>query len=247
MVALPSQQPAPQDHVHRRTPPDAVETVSIQDGAVTSAKIADGTIASGDLNASAFGSVGQITSIDVGDAAAAGATGKIADAGHQHAFNAWPPGSIILTGRTTADTGWLLCDGAAVSRTGATLALFNAIGTTYGVGDGSTTFNLPDTRGRFPLGKATAGTGSTLGGTGGLIDHVHALDSATSHARVRLDDPTDQLSSEVKATANWTRNAGVSVAGVNNTGATDNVGARLGGNSDVANPPFQTFNYQIKT
>lgn len=52
-------------------------------------------------------------------------------------------GDIIGTGPTTARTGFLLCDGAAVSR--AKYAdLFAAIGTTYGVGDGSTTFNLPD-------------------------------------------------------------------------------------------------------
>jgi microcystin-dependent protein len=74
--------------------------------------------------------------------------------------------------------GWLLCDGSQVSRvTYATL--FAEIGTTHGAGDGSTTFNLPDMRGRFPLGVATAGTGSTLGATGGAIDHTHTAGDHT--------------------------------------------------------------------
>jgi len=82
------------------------------------------------------------------------------------------PGMIIPTGRTTADTGFVLCDGSAISRT-TYATLFGVIGTTFGAGNGTTTFNIPDLRGRFPLGKATSGTGSTLGGTGGSIDHTH--------------------------------------------------------------------------
>jgi hypothetical protein len=76
-------------------------------------------------------------------------------------------------------SGWLLCDGSQVSRT-TYVSLFGLIGTTYGVGDGITTFNLPDFRGKFPLGKATAGTGSTLGATGGSIDLVHTFSGSGS-------------------------------------------------------------------
>ncbi len=65
--------------------------------------------------------------------------------------------------------GFLLADGSAVSRTTYDL-LFAAIGETYGVGDGSTTFNLPDLRGRMIMGKD--GT-SALGDTGGALDHTH--------------------------------------------------------------------------
>ena len=62
-----------------------------------------------------------------------------------------PTGSIIMYGAATAPTGWLECDGSAVSRT--TYAdLFAVIGTTFGEGDGSTTFNLPDLRGEFVRG-----------------------------------------------------------------------------------------------
>jgi microcystin-dependent protein len=85
-----------------------------------------------------------------------------------------PPGLIKMYGGSSAPRGHLMCDGTAYSRT--TYAdLFAIIGTSYGAGDGSTTFNVPDYRQRFPLGKAASGTGSTLGGTGGTIDHGHSV------------------------------------------------------------------------
>lgn len=61
---------------------------------------------------------------------------------------ALPAGSIIQFGASTPPTGYLACEGAAVSRT-TYAALFAAIGTAWGVGDGTTTFNLPDMRGEF--------------------------------------------------------------------------------------------------
>src|SRR3990167_10544352 len=67
-------------------------------------------------------------------------------------------GLIVPYGSSTPPNGWLLCNGDAISRT--TYApLFSHIGTAFGVGDGSTTFNVPDLRGRAPIG---AGTGSGL-------------------------------------------------------------------------------------
>ena len=62
-----------------------------------------------------------------------------------------PTGSVIPYAGKSAPDGWLLCDGAAVSRT-TYAALFTVIGTTFGSGDGSTTFNLPDLRGRVAVG-----------------------------------------------------------------------------------------------
>ena len=72
-------------------------------------------------------------------------------------------GEIRMFGGSSAPTDFLLCDGSAVSRT--TYAdLFAVIGTTYGAGDGSTTFNVPDLRTKVPVG---AGTGIALGSAGG--------------------------------------------------------------------------------
>lgn len=69
-------------------------------------------------------------------------------------------GTIIAFGGSTAPDGFLSCDGSAVSRT--TYAdLFTAISTTWGVGDGSTTFNLPDLRETALIGIGTRGSGVT--------------------------------------------------------------------------------------
>lgn len=73
-----------------------------------------------------------------------------------------PAGTVNLTARSTAAPGYLLCDGAAVSRT-TYAGLFSAIGTVYGAGDGSTTFNLPDLQGRVPVGKGTHASVDVLG------------------------------------------------------------------------------------
>ena len=89
-----------------------------------------------------------------------------------------PVGTLIPYAGSTVPTGWLLCDGTAISRSTYT-TLFGVVSTTYGSGDGATTFNLPDLRQRFPLGKAASGTGSTLGATGGAIDHTHTGPSHT--------------------------------------------------------------------
>lgn len=83
-----------------------------------------------------------------------------------------PAGTVCATARATAPDGWSMCNGAAISRT-AYADLFAAIGTTFGAGDGSTTFNKPDLRQRFPIGMAASGTGAVLGETGGAVDHVH--------------------------------------------------------------------------
>jgi len=83
------------------------------------------------------------------------------------------PGFITEYGGATAPAGWLLCDGSAVSRT-TYAALFAAIGVLHGVGDGSTTFNLPDCRGRATVG-AGSGPGLTargIGAKGGEENHV---------------------------------------------------------------------------
>jgi microcystin-dependent protein len=104
-----------------------------------------------------------------------------------------PVGMISPYAGSTPPTGWLLCDGAAVSRT-TYASLFTITSTTYGVGDGTTTFNVPDLRGRVPMGAGT-GTGltaRTLGSTlgvesvtltaaqSGTTAHGHAVSSSTT-------------------------------------------------------------------
>lgn len=90
-----------------------------------------------------------------------------------------PAGTVIWTARTTAPTGYLKANGAAISRT-TYATLFSAIGTTYGVGDGSTTFNLPDLRGEFVRGWDD-GRGIDSGRTFGSaqssanLAHTHTL------------------------------------------------------------------------
>ena len=75
-----------------------------------------------------------------------------------------PVGTVFETYVASAPSGWLFCDGSAVSRTTYS-ALFTAIGTSCGAGDGSTTFNVPDKRGRVAIGAGT-GTGGGASGTG---------------------------------------------------------------------------------
>jgi microcystin-dependent protein len=166
--------------------------------------------------------------------------------------NAVQTGTMTAFGGATAPSGWLLCNGSAVSRT--TFAgLFAVIGTTYGAGDGSTTFNLPDLRQRFPLGKAAAGTGATLGSTGGSIDHVHDLDTASSHARITWTAGDPEVSLSRKTVSNWTNNiqVGTGVSGTlpnaATSGGTQSTATGVGGNSGTANPPYQVVNWIIRT
>lgn len=72
-------------------------------------------------------------------------------------------GSIAMFAGTVAPSGWLLCDGSAVSRS-TYPGLFKKIGTTYGQGDGSTTFNLPDLSGRVLIGASTNYPSASTGG-----------------------------------------------------------------------------------
>ncbi len=79
-----------------------------------------------------------------------------------------PAGVITQFGGSTAPTGWVLCDGTAYSRTVTYNNLFTAIGTAYGVGDNSTTFNVPNLKGRVPVGLDSTQTEfDTRGETGG--------------------------------------------------------------------------------
>src|SRR6056300_842326 len=87
---------------------------------------------------------------------------------------AFSSGMLMMWSAAAAPSGWLLCNGAAVSRTTYS-NLFSVIGTSYGAGDGSTTFNLPNLMDRFPVG---AGNNYNIGATGGskdaiVVSHTH--------------------------------------------------------------------------
>jgi microcystin-dependent protein len=106
---------------------------------------------------------------------------RIALAWMDRGFNELP-GVLLSYAGATAPVGYLLCDGTAVSRT-TYAVLFAVTGTVYGVGDGSTTFNLPDLKGRVPVGVGTAtgaagATAHTLGQKAG--EETHALTALES-------------------------------------------------------------------
>lgn len=95
-----------------------------------------------------------------------------------------PAGKVASFAQAVAPAGWLACNGAAVSRA-TYAALFAAIGTTYGVGDGATTFNLPELRGEFLRGL-DAGRGVDAGRVigsyqaGQMPYHTHSISSSPS-------------------------------------------------------------------
>ena len=89
--------------------------------------------------------------------------------------NAVPVGTVIAFAANAAPEGYLLCNGAKVSRT-TYAALFSAIGTTYGTGNGSSTFTLPNLTDKFIQGSGTAGTSKAAG----LPDHKHLFEHTQS-------------------------------------------------------------------
>lgn len=93
-----------------------------------------------------------------------------------------PTGVILGFGGASAPSGYLLCQGQAVSRTTYS-ALLGVFGTTYGAGDGSTTFTLPDLRGRVGIGSGTGSglTARTRGATGGEENHVLTVAELAYH------------------------------------------------------------------
>lgn len=118
-----------------------IQTADIANGAVTSAKIADSAITSAKI-ADAIVTTDKI------------ANGAVTNAKLGNDIILVPAGAVMPFAQNSAPTGWLIADGSAVSRTTYS-ALFGAIGTLYGVGNGSTTFNLPDCRGIFIRGNGS--------------------------------------------------------------------------------------------
>jgi microcystin-dependent protein len=159
-----------------------------------------------------------------------------------------PTGVVLPFAGSAAPTGWLLCFGQAISRTTFS-RLFTALGTTYGTGDGSTTFNLPDLRGRVAAGEddmgGTAANRLTTGGSGVNGLALGASGGAETHTLT-----TPQIPSH-------THNTGTTIGGRNTSagggetivyaGATYTGTATGGGGAHNNTQPTIVLNYIIKT
>ena len=156
-----------------------------------------------------------------------------------------PVACVLPYAAPTAPTGWLLCSGQAVSRTTYS-TLFAAIGTAFGSGDGTTTFNVPDLRGRFPLGKddmggsaanrVTSASADTIGLGSGSESHTLTTDEIPAHTH---SCPTDTYYDD---TGGSSYNTGSNYI---KTGS-KSTGSAGGGTAHNNMSPYQTFNYIIK-
>jgi microcystin-dependent protein len=162
-----------------------------------------------------------------------------------------PSGAVLPFAGSSAPTGYLLCYGQAVSRT-TYAALFTAIGTTYGTGDGSTTFNLPDLRGRAAFGVDNMGGSAanrlgsnasiggisgtaSLGTAGGAQTHVQTIAELAPHTHAA---PNGMVGgSDVGGTGAYLS------AGLPNNGTSGSTGSGAPFN---ITPPALVLNYIIR-
>ena len=173
-----------------------------------------------------------------------------------------PVGSMQAFAGSSAPTGWLLCNGTTASRTTYS-NLYSVIGTTYGVGDGSTTFGLPDMRGRVPMGAGTgnqlnaSGSGAITGGTGMTARTAGAFGGEETHLLTSAEMPSHTHTQNAHSHLLYSGPAGGSHAYISqngNNGAlygpTESVTATNqntgGGGRHAVVPPFVVLNYIIK-
>ena len=170
-----------------------------------------------------------------------------------------PTATIVPWSSASVPTGFLECDGAAVSRT-TYAALFAIVGTTYGAGDGSTTFNVPDLQDNVAVGKSP---GKALASTGGANTVTSTGNVGGSTANATLSTP--QLASHSHSVNTQTRgplsfgrigvgfnnNAVLGNANTNNTGSggghSHNMSANFSGDATSVLQPYLTIIYIIKT
>lgn len=163
--------------------------------------------------------------------------------------DSFPIGAIVPFSSDTIPNGWLLCDGSLVSRTTYS-ELFKVIGTAYGTGDGSTTFNVPDIQGRIVVGKqqtmTPSGNFTNLGETGGEEDHTLTVSEMPSHTH----DVAIAVNNTVAGGARYYFNsAGTTSAPITDTAAWSNsltAKATGGGQSHNNLQPYLVTNYIIK-
>lgn len=173
-----------------------------------------------------------------------------------------PSGALIMWAgsSSTPPTGWLVCDGTAISRTTYS-GLYAVIGTTFGTGDGSTTFNLPDMRDRFVVGAGTTYSRNDKGGaaTANLAhthttgDHALTTAELASHshapggdATLFLTDGTTAVSPALGTGSAYAKRTATGTAG---SGTAHNHGATGSGGSSTQSilPPYIGIYFIIKT
>lgn len=151
-----------------------------------------------------------------------------------------PAGSIMMFAGENAPAGWLICAGQTVSRT-EYANLFSVLGTTYGAGNGSTTFTLPNLRGRFPVGLNSAETEfNALGKTGGSKTHQLTESELPSHTH-------PAQGSELLGNGGTGTTYGIQNGTFFSFRGNTTTGSR-GGNQPHNNlPPYMAINFIIKT
>ena len=162
-------------------------------------------------------------------------------------------GDIKLTACASAPLNWLICDGSAISRT-KYADLFAAIGTTYGAGNGSTTFNIPDLRGRAVFGKSASGTFSALNNKGGASTKTLTTNELPSHnhsvnIEADVDIPSEDGTISTTGTRYFvkeTRSTGTATERFSTT-VSGNTGSKGNGSSFSILPPYIVLNYIIYT
>lgn len=164
-----------------------------------------------------------------------------------------PVGGIFpFAGSASPDALFLLCDGAAISRSTYSI-LFALIGTTYGVGDGSTTFNVPDLRGRAPIGVGDGPITSprTLASIGGTETHLLTTAEMPAHTHVQNAHSHTSDYTGVTGYSNVAAGGGPVVGDItniaNNTGNTAATNQNTGGGGAHNNmQPWIALNYLIR-
>jgi microcystin-dependent protein len=188
---------------------------------------------------------------DVATTTQAAITDARADLIAEITANLVPPGTIVATARNTAPSGWVLCQGQSVSRTSGTyLALFEAIGTNYGSASAST-FNIPNLKGRVPVGIDPAdATFNDHNKTGGAKTVALSVNNLPPHNHLfGADDQVGSQGSYTKISGfNYDATSTTSGAGANlltkglYSGSTSS-----SGNTPHENmPPYNTVHYMIK-
>jgi microcystin-dependent protein len=145
-----------------------------------------------------------------------------------------PVGACVPFGGSSPPSGWALCDGSELNRV--TFAdLFDVIGTSYGVGNGVTTFNLPDLRSGVPVGlDSSVSDFDALGKTGGEKDHTLTIDELAAH--------THTIETLTNSFGGLKSLNGLSIAGP------DQETLSTGGDQPHNNmPPYVIVNWIIKT